>query len=521
MALNIILGIGGTGAKVVEAVLHACAAGLGPENLHVAFIDQDRSNGNVSRSLETLTRVAEARGHWRRQGQPHFIADTDLLRTEVVPIGEGLWIPHREQKANLRDILGDLGEDEHLFDLLFARDTEQTMELDEGYRGRAHIGSTAISSAVARENDSFWSAIFDLLRQAAGGEPVRLMLAGSVFGGTGASGFPTIARLVRRFLARENIGINVSLGGVLMLPYFKFDPPEDEAANVARSEDLLPQTRGALRYYDALFSREEVFDELMMVGWDTSFNLGYHRHGTGDQRNPALLPEFIASLGACRFFDPEHQPQQGVLATAREHVGSFSWSDVPPLGGRSDHVYQRIGKQIRFAAAWKFWAPVIGRQPATWRPAYARHAWFRRFGLAAIDYDRAPPTEAIQAVTRYVDKFIEWAATMQVYAPRGDLRFDLWDLQNLLSAPADYSNPQQPVRVKAALDENEFGVASRSILGARVASHQLTDAAWLLDQLSHSSPAKGTSGLGGFVDALHSGSAAKELNGRNVADARL
>ena len=51
MPQNFVLGIGGTGARCVEAFLQLCAAGLGPESVSVGLIDQDEANGNVSRTL--------------------------------------------------------------------------------------------------------------------------------------------------------------------------------------------------------------------------------------------------------------------------------------------------------------------------------------------------------------------------------------------------------------------------------------------------------------------------------------
>lgn len=526
MALNLILGIGGTGAKIVEAVLHSCAAGLGPDRLHVGFVDQDRSNGNVSRALETMTTIREARENWRRPGGPHYFPDGDLLRTEVVPIGEALWVPHPNQRTSLSEILGDIGEDKRLFDLLFAPGPrEQTMELDEGYRGRAHVGAAAITTAAraeSRRSDPFWQEVFGLIRQAEGGETVRLVLAGSVFGGTGAAGFPTLARLIRRFIQEENIGLNFAMGGVLMLPYFRFDPPADESANVARPEDLLPQTRGALRYYDSLLKREgNLFDELLMVGWDTSFNLGYHRQGTGDQRNPALVPELIAAMGACRFIDADHKPSRGVLATARESADSIDWNDVPSPVAEPDAPYRKLGKQLRFAATWKHWAPILAKEPTAWRNSFRRHAWFKRFALDRIDYDQASPRETIQSLTRYVDDFIEWAAAMQVYASQAALRFGLWDVQSLLTGAADYDNPQHPVALRPQLGEAEYGAASRSVLAARLASHRLTDGAWLLERLNRGRSPEGAAGLGGLIAALHAASAATDPQRGSSANAGL
>ena len=41
MPTNYVIGIGGTGARVVEARVHCCAAGLGPEQLSLLIVDPD------------------------------------------------------------------------------------------------------------------------------------------------------------------------------------------------------------------------------------------------------------------------------------------------------------------------------------------------------------------------------------------------------------------------------------------------------------------------------------------------
>ena len=47
---NFIIGIGGTGAKCLEQLIHCCSTGLGPDQLWAGMVDQDEANGNVSRT---------------------------------------------------------------------------------------------------------------------------------------------------------------------------------------------------------------------------------------------------------------------------------------------------------------------------------------------------------------------------------------------------------------------------------------------------------------------------------------
>ena len=48
MARCFFIGIGGTGAKCAEALIHLCAAGLGPDRCSIMLVDQDEPNGNAS-----------------------------------------------------------------------------------------------------------------------------------------------------------------------------------------------------------------------------------------------------------------------------------------------------------------------------------------------------------------------------------------------------------------------------------------------------------------------------------------
>ncbi len=53
---NYIIGIGGTGAKCLEHLLHCCSAGLGPNNLWAGMVDQDEANGNVNKTKILLNK---------------------------------------------------------------------------------------------------------------------------------------------------------------------------------------------------------------------------------------------------------------------------------------------------------------------------------------------------------------------------------------------------------------------------------------------------------------------------------
>src|SRR5947209_13152146 len=93
-----VIGIGGTGAKCVEALIHLCAAGLMPdkkgangedavrEDLYVALVDPDTNNGSLDRARTTLNQYARCKAV--------SLGATDLLKTQVYFTPEHVvWTP--------------------------------------------------------------------------------------------------------------------------------------------------------------------------------------------------------------------------------------------------------------------------------------------------------------------------------------------------------------------------------------------------------------------------------------------
>ncbi len=524
MNTNIVIGVGGTGAKVVESILHLSVAGLVSDNLQVGLVDQDGSNGNAMRTEQLITRLVDLRSHWRRSGAPHSLGASALFRTEIRPVSDkdNVWTPHPRSNMTLGQIFDREGmpEDEkRLFDSLFAigtgeHDTEQNMALDRGYRGRPHVGSAAMTSRI-EDDIPFWKRLLDALESSKGSTEVRILLAGSVFGGTGAAGFPTLAKLIRRRLPAG--ADNVRIGGILMLPYFDFDPPDTTgadaqtlAANVARSEELAQQAKSALKHYADMMDSDPIFDQLYMVGWDRTFHVGAHHDGANLQNNPALPPELIAGMAAGRFFleaedeadTAKKTDDRGVFALARSQRGRLSWDDLPsPFDKRPKAPMEDLGRLLRFAVAWKYWSPIVSAPRSTWGRLVKRDPWYVLQGVDQIDFKNAAPEAEVKALNEYVDELLRWAAAMELRSQDIRLKFDLWDLNEVVTTnpqnPQDFSLP--PVLAEAVHDRLfetlivPNAEAERPPGTASVLAH--------LNQTSIDDP--GRRGMGVFVGALH------------------
>lgn len=96
------IGIGGSGAKVMESLTHLAAAGILPnvprqERLYVMSVDPDVGNGNLKRSSAALNNLSV----FQELG---FGADTSLFKTEVILAHPFPWSPTEHDKK-LDDIL--------------------------------------------------------------------------------------------------------------------------------------------------------------------------------------------------------------------------------------------------------------------------------------------------------------------------------------------------------------------------------------------------------------------------------
>lgn len=309
--------IGGTGAKVMESLTHLCIAGLLPENerLYIAAIDPDVGNGNLERTSTALNNFAVF--------QNFFVGnDTPLFKNKISIVRPFPWNPTGHDKT-----LDDLIEFHHhsnsavgkLYETLYTR-RERDTTLNEGFRGHPSIGAAVLAKRFD-DGSKLTAQIEKILGE---GDTTKIFLAGSVFGGTGAAGLPTVARLLKNNLAEY--ADRISIGGVPILPYFSFTPNEHFDELFARSENFLPNTKAALKYYS---ERENLFDATYFVGDNVMTPVEEFAVGSANQRNAAHVVELYAALAAADFYSRPLNAPKTFKYICRHEQEKFSWSDFP------------------------------------------------------------------------------------------------------------------------------------------------------------------------------------------------
>lgn len=395
MTSSFLLGVGGTGAKCVEAYLRLATCGVGPEASWIGLLDQDRSNGNSGRTVRALSEYAELRSALRKKGSDDLGGSLLLGMAVEKPRAGWSWAPEERASASLSNSVGYPGmppAEQALADALFSAE-ERGLNLDEGFRQRPALGAALTLQGVT-SSSAVWKDLLNALKSAGHGVDVRVFLVASIFGGTGAAGFPTVARLLRAEIDKQGLEGQVKLGGALLLPYFSFPAPSDGSGPAIRPDSaaFMMQARGALEYYARLQS-EKVFDSLYVVGNDPLIPLRSYSDGGSTQANPPLLPELVAALAAVDFASGRAEGVRGTVLAAGAGSGDrVGWEDLPFNGaGGPLALRASVAATLRMAVAWRqLYAPALTGE--RWRSS-RREAWFRRLlgadGPAAVSSDGA------------------------------------------------------------------------------------------------------------------------------------
>ena len=420
MASMFFVAVGGSGCKTLEAFIHLCAAGLGPDDCWVGLADQDHNNGHANQLRHLLNVYQKARDLLRPAGQDTLGSSTRLFATRLsLPPGDVVWQPLSNEHATLqKDIVNKplLSENEKsLLGNLFSPE-EQELSLNWGFRGRPNLGAATLAHAAG--GLGFWK---NLTASVTGGAKnaadVRVFFTASVCGGTGAAGFPTLSRMLKR----DATGLDVAFGGALLLPYFSFPAPDDAIKEGLSADSAMfqEQSAAALSYYEHLMRREPVFDTIYLVGWDELISLPIRAIGGPLQRNPPLVPELYAALAASGFLSTDPVPDQPIQYTGRSDGKAVGWNDLPDAGG-GRNLRSQLGQLLRFAQAYtNVYAPVL--TGLAWKKVQGE-AWFRSL-LRGVDLNAASAQASISALSAYCREVLIYFASMGY--SMGSAGFDL------------------------------------------------------------------------------------------------
>lgn len=410
------IGVGGTGAKCIEAVTHLHACGLygdddgTPARLGLFLVEPDQQSALLNRAQTAAGRYVAMRRLIGRNSD-------SFARGELRDYGQ--WSPlssasgamSLDQVFNRFVLQTQANGLAALFDCLFPPE-EQNADLEVGFRGRPPIGS-AVMSRISLEQEAQvgqWQQMLSDIQTAAGsGEPAIIHLFGSVFGGTGASGVPSLGQLLKNWLKRQGL-TSVQVQASLLLPYFDFDGMADEDTGVhAESRNFQLNTDAALQYLRT--SGKACFDRVYLVGSDIKARYDFSIGGVS-QSNAAHLVELLAAL-ALRHPGTSSPGYAHVLS--RADAQTITWEDIPD----NETVGAGLARGARFAVAWRnnFSREINDAQKVPMAAFLSGAPWARRFfapRAAATGPGERPGISAKEGLTvqnaidQYCDTLLQW-----------------------------------------------------------------------------------------------------------------
>jgi hypothetical protein len=402
---NYVVAIGGTGAKILRAVTHVAATGLfnngnleAAQSLFLLFVEPDRSNGNLSATTTTLQAYQNCYGLFRSNNHQTWMSTR--IQPDQQPNIWSLFVDNR--RSSLREIFQEsLDRDQptrHLFDVLFTHQ-EQAEVLDtKGFKGRPAVGAAVINQ-VMRETASqkSWR---DLLNEIEKDQNARVILCGSIFGGTGAAGLPMIAQQLKKCNPTR-------LDAILMLPYFTFSEKTDvtETEIYVKAKEFPLRTRAALDYYQQKAS--EVFNATYLLGTPKLAEVPPCSGGQ-DQKNPPLFLELYAALAVRDAF--RRDDRNGVILLSRPRPSEVNWDALPDRGTVRHHL---LNATI-FALIWL--QLVVPSIKDVRKSARCRVPWINQFfSQDALKSDAEWQT--IQTISAWCQDYWDWLKALHQSVP--------------------------------------------------------------------------------------------------------
>ncbi len=329
MAKLYIFGIGGTGSRVLRSFTMMMAAGvnIGVDEVVPIIIDPDASNADLTRTVALINNYRAVRSDLK------FIKNdpTPFFRKELSQIlaNYTLRIQNTANKTFQQFIdLPSMDKASQAMVRMLFSEKNLSSSMDVGFKGNPNIGSIVLNQIVNSDDFQEFANSFE------SGD--KIFIISSIFGGTGASGFPLLLKTLRTGSTFPNNDIinNAEIGAITILPYFKL---KNDGGSEIDSSTFISKTKSALAYYENNISKNNSINALYYLADDISNTYDNHEGGSA-QRNDAHLVEFLAATAIVDFSNKSH------LDTTNKELGL---RDISGGGAVTfDSFYDKLKRQL-------------------------------------------------------------------------------------------------------------------------------------------------------------------------------
>ncbi|MDR3301552.1 MAG: hypothetical protein LBT01_03365 [Spirochaetaceae bacterium] len=389
-----IIGIGGTGHKLITACIHlaACGAfkGKGTNDINLIrmiTIDADDSNGNLSHAKQV---AASYHKFYSVLGQSQTLGLVEIQPLTSVRL-------YQNDKKSINETFNiaqyrDTDTDKFVH-FLYTKEEIET-QFDQGFYGHTSIGTLIVKNILKQDENwqGFLSGIY---------ENDFVFVLGSIFGGTGASAIPVVLDELKERQKEDAI----KYAALILTPYFNtIGDIKEEGVLQPDSKNFQVKAKAALYYYEKEKQNENA-DAIYIIGEPKeNFSNEAASRGASDQLNKAHMVELFAASAIIDFIKyANDRPKQKIITAERETLNGeyyYTWNMLHKIDAL---LPEKIKKLIKAAI---FYNKVLYRdlinndeKSGTWIGNYNKEL------LSRIDDDQNLLYENIYA---YFTKLIRW-----------------------------------------------------------------------------------------------------------------
>lgn len=300
-----IFAIGGTGSRVLKALTMLFASGVKIgndfETVIPIIIDPDTSNGDLNRTKDILRLYQEIRN---QVDQPDDFYAQEIKTINEITVNSPVVNPDYfqfklkdtdtntfNQYIGFDSLSEEIAEkdDKNFVRLLYSAQNLRS-NLDVGFKGNPNMGSIILNQFTNSEDFKRFGQTFD--------DDDAIFIVNSIFGGTGAAGFPL---LLKNFRGNKNIPRHAKIkeapiGGITYLPYFSLSKNEE-----INAESFEEKAKIAIDYYNRTIISLNQINTLYFIGNRGNTNQEEYAVGGQEQKNKAHFLELAGALAVLDF----------------------------------------------------------------------------------------------------------------------------------------------------------------------------------------------------------------------------
>lgn len=290
MAKCYVFSIGGTGSRVLRSMIMMLSCGMKLEMQKIVpiIIDPDMANADLTRTVKLGRLYNEIRKNISGGSQGGFFAPEivkqdsgnilDILNTSDITFSRFMGVSSMSRESQA------------LVKMLFSqKNLGSSMKV--GFKGNPNIGSVVLNQITDSRQFADFANTFE--------EGDKIFIISSIFGGTGASGFPLLLKTLRTGNTFPNWSLinKAEIGAVSVLPYFRVRSSEESEID---SSTFVSKAMAALAYYEENIYNAHLINALYFIGDDLA-NIYENNEGGVAQQNEAHIIEFLSATAFVDF----------------------------------------------------------------------------------------------------------------------------------------------------------------------------------------------------------------------------